>query len=91
MIKAIKDGVTGKSLRDNDTLEVPIIEIIPSESELMDGIEHVLRNYPSCQAVLVRRHGVYVWGKNWREAKAMAECYDYLFELAVDLHRLNLS
>ena len=54
MIKAIKDGVTGKSLRDNDTLEVPIIEIIPSESELMDGIEHVLRNYPSCQAVLVR-------------------------------------
>ena len=91
MIKGIKHGVTGRSLRNSDTLEVPIIENTPSESELVNGIENVLRNYPSCQAVLVRRHGVYVWGKNWREAKAMAECYDYLFELAVDLHRLNLS
>jgi methylthioribulose-1-phosphate dehydratase len=31
----------------------------------------------------VRRHGVYVWGADWREAKRHAECYDYLFEVAV--------
>ena len=64
MIKGIKHGVTEKSLRNSDTLEVPIIENTPSESELVNDIENVLRNYPSCQAVLVRRHGVYVWGKN---------------------------
>ena len=30
----------------------------------------------------VRRHGMYVWGEDWREAKRHAECYDYLLDIA---------
>jgi len=35
--------------------------------------------------VIVRRHGVYIWGPTWQKTKSMAECYHYLFELAIKL------
>jgi ribulose-5-phosphate 4-epimerase/fuculose-1-phosphate aldolase len=41
-------------------------------------------------AVLVRRHGVYIWGKDWVQAKTHAECYHYLFEAAVQMAQLGL-
>lgn len=51
----------------------------------------VLRAYPDANAVLVRRHGVYVWGSDWRQAKTMAECYHYLFQVAIELHKLRID
>jgi ribulose-5-phosphate 4-epimerase/fuculose-1-phosphate aldolase len=50
-----------------------------------------IREYPRSQAVLVRRHGVYVWGRDWVEAKTQAECYDYLFEAAVRMRQLGVD
>lgn len=41
--------------------------------------------------MLVRRHGVYVWGKDWIAAKTQAECYDYLFEAAVRMRGLGID
>ena len=41
--------------------------------------------------MLVKRHGVYVWGDNWIQAKTQAECYEYLFEAAVKLHSLGID
>ena len=42
-----------------------------------------MEDYPDSCAVLVRRHGIYVWGTTWQSAKSMCECYDYLCEIAV--------
>lgn len=39
----------------------------------------------------IRGHGVYIWGPTWEKAKMMAECYDYLFEIAIKLKQLGAS
>lgn len=80
MIKGIEgQGFYGKMV-------VPIIENTARECELTDRLRQAIADYPTAQAVLVRRHGVYVWGKDWIQAKTQAECYDYLFEAAVKMH-----
>ncbi len=33
--------------------------------------------------------GVYIWGKDWIQAKTQAECYDYLFGSAIEMHKLG--
>jgi len=52
-----------------------------------------LEEYPDTNAVLVRRHGVYVWGETWEKAKTMCECFDYLCDIAtrMELHGLDPS
>ncbi|PKI61851.1 hypothetical protein CRG98_017749 [Punica granatum] len=42
-------------------------------------------------AVLVRNHGVYIWGKSWVSAKTQAESYHYLFDATFKLHQLGLG
>lgn len=48
---------------------VPIIENTARECELTDRLREAMIKYPEANAVLVRRHGVYVWGRTWIEAK----------------------
>src|SRR6266446_3700514 len=81
-------GIEG--MRYDDRLVVPIIENTPRECDLAASLEAAIVAYPRTQAVLVRRHGVYVWGRDWMQAKTQAECYDYLFRAAVEMRRLGL-
>ena len=74
-----------------DTLEVPIIENTAYECDLADSLGVAIQNNPKSHAVLVRRHGVYVWGKDWKQAKTHAECYDYLFEAAGRMKQLGIT
>lgn len=91
MIKGIKRGSSNESLRYDSTLVVPIIENTPFERDLTERMEKAMIDYPESNAVLVRRHGVYIWGKSWQSAKSMAECYHYLFEVAVQMKKLQLD
>jgi len=91
MIKGIKKGSSSESCRYDDTLIVPIIENTAFECDLTDRMRQAMNDYPLSNAVLVRRHGVYVWGASWQSAKTMCECYDYLFELAVKMKQLGLN
>lgn len=74
-----------------DMLEVPIIENTAYECDLADSLSDAIRSNPKSHAVLVRRHGVYVWGKDWKQAKTHAECYDYLFEAAVRMKQMGMD
>ena len=72
-------------MRYTDTLVTPIIENTCEEEDLRDRMADAMEKYPDTCAVLVRRHGVYVWGPTWEKAKTMCECYDYLFEMFVKM------
>ncbi len=62
---------------------MPIVENTPEEEDLKERMAEAMDQFPDACAVLVRRHGVYVFGDTWQRTKTMAECYDYLFEIAV--------
>ncbi|NJK32472.1 MAG: methylthioribulose 1-phosphate dehydratase [Deltaproteobacteria bacterium] len=71
-----------------DELRVPIIANTPRESELTESMAAAMAEHPDVDAVLVAGHGVYVWGRDWVQAKTQAECLDYLFRVAVETHRI---
>lgn len=95
-IKAIpsgkKDGATGKDINLSffDTLVIPIIENTAHEEDLTEGLQEALAKYPAATAVIVRRHGIYVWGPSVDKAKVYNEAIDYLMELAVKMHQLGI-
>ena len=82
-------GIRGHGYHDR--LVVPILENTAHECDLAAGMAEAIADYPETQAVLVRRHGVYVWGRDWTEAKTQAECYDYLFQAAVQMRQLGFD
>lgn len=73
----------------DDILEVPIIDNRPSEDLLADQLTSVIKEFPNCNCVLVRRHGLYVWGDSWEQAKTQAESFDYLFQSAIEMKKVR--
>ncbi|PHH68405.1 hypothetical protein CDD82_591 [Ophiocordyceps australis] len=74
----------------HDTLRVPVIENTPHEEDLTQFLNEAMEKFPDTCAVLVRRHGVYVWGDSVHKAKTQCESLDYLFQLAVEMHKLSI-
>lgn len=56
-------------LRYDEELIVPIIENTPFEKDLEERMNETMQKYPGSTAILVRRHGIYVWGETWEKAK----------------------
>lgn len=80
-------GIVGHGYRDE--LVIPIIDNTPVEYELTASLDAAVLKYPRSVAVLVRHHGIYVWGNSWEEAKRHAECLHYLFELSLKICHLS--
>lgn len=57
----------------HDTLVIPVIENTAHEEDLTEFLEEAMERYPDAYAVLVRRHGVYVWGETVHKAKTQCE------------------
>ena len=75
-IKGIPKGRGKKGMLGyHDRLRVPIIENTAHEEDLTSSLEAAMDGYPDTYAVLVRRHGLYVWGDNVHKAKTQAERY----------------
>jgi methylthioribulose-1-phosphate dehydratase len=72
------------SMGYHDTLRIPIIENTAHEEDLTEFLEEAMDKYPDTYAVLVRRHGVYVWGDNVHKAKTQCERYLWCSLLRVE-------
>ncbi|EDO19183.1 hypothetical protein Kpol_1050p40 [Vanderwaltozyma polyspora DSM 70294] len=95
-IKAIPSGkidpVTNKQIALSffDTLEIPIIENMAHEDQLIDSFHDIFKRWPHTQAIIVRRHGIFVWGSDINKAKIYNEAIDYLMELAVKMYQIGI-
>ncbi len=72
---------------------LPILDNVEHECDLAEAVGKAVEKYPLAHAVLVRDHGVYIWGESPEKAKIHAECYDYLFGALIQektLKALNL-
>jgi methylthioribulose-1-phosphate dehydratase len=59
---------------------VPIIENSQDMLALAEGIGDTLRQHKDCHGLLLRRHGLYSWGKDLPQAKRHVEILEFLFE-----------
>ena len=75
MLKGL-DGVRTHEHRE----WLPVIENTQDWVAAVPGIEHTLREHPKAHAFLIRRHGLYTWGKDLAEAKRQLEILEFLFE-----------
>jgi methylthioribulose-1-phosphate dehydratase len=75
MLKGIKGH------KNTDTLVIPIIENTEREYELTQRIVNALKVYPRTYAIIVRNHGIYIWGDTVKQMKLHAETYHFLLNL----------
>lgn len=60
---------------------LPIIENSQDMSQLAQGVEATLQKHPNSHGFLLRRHGLYTWGKDLAEAKRHVEILEFLLEV----------
>lgn len=60
---------------------LPIIENSQDMTRLAESVEEALTQHPGAHAFLLRRHGLYTWGKDIAEAKRHVEILEFLLEV----------
>ena len=60
---------------------IPIVDNSQDMSQLAQTLTGVLTVSPHVHAVLLRRHGLYTWGRDLKEAKRHVELLEFLFEV----------
>ncbi|HKA20177.1 MAG TPA: methylthioribulose 1-phosphate dehydratase [Blastocatellia bacterium] len=60
---------------------LPIIENSQDMQSLAKDVEKVLVEHPKAHGFLLRRHGMYTWGKDIAEAKRHVEILEFLLEV----------
>ena len=53
------------------TGEIAELRFVNAMSPFYSRMLEAMRAYPASNAVIVRRHGIYVWGDTWQECKTM--------------------
>jgi methylthioribulose-1-phosphate dehydratase len=76
MLKAL-DGVVTHLHRE----WLPILENTQDWSAAVPQVQATLVRHPEAHGFLIRRHGLYTWGKDLAEARRHLEALEFLFEV----------
>ena len=60
---------------------LPVIENSQEMTALARPVEDTLKRNPDAHGFLLRRHGLYTWGKELAEAKRHVEILEFLLEV----------
>ncbi|HKQ08101.1 MAG TPA: methylthioribulose 1-phosphate dehydratase [Blastocatellia bacterium] len=82
MLKGL-DGVTTHEHRE----WLPVIDNSQDMARLAQAVEASLQAHPRAHGFLLRRHGLYTWGRDLAEAKRHVEIFEYLLEVTGRSHR----
>jgi methylthioribulose-1-phosphate dehydratase len=66
--------------------DLPIIDNSQDMEALSGSFAAALAKYPEAHGVLLRRHGLYTWGRNLDEATRHVEILEFLFEVIGRTH-----
>jgi methylthioribulose-1-phosphate dehydratase len=80
-------GLAGVKTHEHEE-RLPIIENSQDMDALADSLEKALESYPECHGVMLRRHGLYTWGRDLTEAKRHVEILEFLLEVTGRAHFL---
>jgi len=86
MLKGLR-GVTTHAHREL----IPIVDNSQDMIALSSAINKVLADNSKAHAVLIRRHGLYTWGSDLKEAKRHVEILEFLFEVIGRTRALRMS
>jgi methylthioribulose-1-phosphate dehydratase len=75
MLKGL-DGVRTHEHRER----LPVIANTQDWSAAVPQVETLLRRNPEAHGFLIRRHGLYTWGRDLPEARRHVEIFEFLFE-----------
>ncbi len=75
MLKGL-DGVRTHEHRER----LPVIENTQDWAAAVPQVESMLRQHPAVHGFLIRRHGLYTWGRDVADAKRHVEILEFLFE-----------
>jgi ribulose-5-phosphate 4-epimerase/fuculose-1-phosphate aldolase len=62
-------GISGCGYRD--TLVIPVLHNTDHECDIVDELTRVIESNPHTFCVLIRRHGLYVWGDDWKQVTSV--------------------
>jgi methylthioribulose-1-phosphate dehydratase len=68
---------------------VPILENSQDYATLSATLSSILKQYPQSHGVLLRKHGLYTWGRDIAEARRHVEILEFLFEAEARLQFEN--
>jgi methylthioribulose-1-phosphate dehydratase len=72
-------GLSGVSTHEHSEW-VPILENSQEYTKLSATLASVLKQHPRSHGVLLRKHGLYTWGRDIAEARRHVEIFEFLFE-----------
>ncbi len=73
-------GLAGVRTHEHREL-LPVIDNSQDMDALSRSLEEALERHPAAHGVLLRRHGLYTWGRDLAEARRHVEIFEFLLEV----------